>query len=178
MKKTISMLVLATASFGFAAVSHASPAELKATYDATKTKADADYKVAKAACDSHKGNAKDVCQKEAKLAHVKNTAEAEATYKGTAKAHKKARIDIADANYELAKEKCDDQTGNNKDVCVKEAKAAKTAAVADAKANKEIADARKDAREDKVDANVAVQKEKCDALAGAEKTRCMDAIKK
>lgn len=177
MKKTISMLVMASASFGFIAASHAAPNEAKATYDATKKKADADYKAAKEACDSHKDNAKDVCVKEVKAAQVKTSSEAEAMYKGTDAAKKKARIDIADANYDLAKEKCDDMTGNNKDVCVKEAKAAQTAAVADAKAGKEVAEARKDARDDKQDANVAVKKEKCDALTGAEKSRCMDAAK-
>ena len=117
MKKALSMIVLATASFGFVAVSHASPAELKATYDATKKKADADYKVAKEACSSHKDNAKDVCVKEAKAVQVKTTAEAEVAYKGTDGARKKARTDIADANYEVAKEKCDALTGAEKSRC-------------------------------------------------------------
>ncbi|HEV7856837.1 MAG TPA: hypothetical protein VGO72_07750, partial [Herminiimonas sp.] len=124
------------------------------------------------ACNSLKDNAKDICQKDAKAARVKTEAEAEANYKGTAKAHKKALMDIADANYAVAKEKCDDLKGNDKDVCVKEAKAAKTNAEADAKAGKKVSDARKDAREDKTDAAVSVQKEKCDALTGADKSRC------
>ncbi|WP_231949378.1 hypothetical protein [Herminiimonas arsenitoxidans] len=136
MKKIISMIVMTTASFGFIAAAHAASSEAKASYDATKTSAEADYKAARAACDSMKGNAKDVCLEEAKATQVKTTAEAEATYKGTPQAHQQARIDIADANYKVAKEKCDDLAGNKKDVCVKEAKAAQTAEVADAKAAK------------------------------------------
>jgi hypothetical protein len=42
----------------------------------------------------------------------------------------------ADAAYELAKEKCDDLSGNAKDVCQKDAKAAQASAKADAKAAK------------------------------------------
>ena len=175
MKKSLSMIVMAAASFGFMSASYAAPNEAKANYDAAKTRAEADYKVARAGCDNLKGNAKDVCQEEAKAGEVKAKAEAEAAYKGTPAAHKKARTDIADANYKVAKEKCDDFSGNKKDVCVKEAKAAHASAIADAKASKEVSDARKDARDEKKDAHVAVQKEKCEALAGDEKSRCMAA---
>ena len=39
----------------------------------------------------------------------------------------------AEAEYAVAKERCDDQAGNAKDVCVKEAKSAQTAAKANAR---------------------------------------------
>ena len=39
----------------------------------------------------------------------------------------------AEADYRVAKEKCDDSAGNAKDVCLKEAKAAEAAAKAEAK---------------------------------------------
>jgi hypothetical protein len=39
----------------------------------------------------------------------------------------------AEADYRVAKERCDDQAGNVKDVCLEEAKAAEAAAKADAK---------------------------------------------
>jgi hypothetical protein len=74
--------------------------------------------------------------------------------------------------------------GNDKDVCVKEAKAQYTKAKADAKvdrvasdtsqnAMKKTADARKDAAEDKRDAEYKVAVEKCDSLAGAAKDTCV-----
>jgi hypothetical protein len=75
-------------------------------------------------------------------------------------------------------------SGNQKDVCVKQAKAAHTKAKADAKvakvdskvtqqaANKR-ADVRKDAREDTRDAQYKVAIEKCDAMSGAAKDQCV-----
>jgi len=111
-------------------------------------------------------------------------AEADAAYKGTPKAREAARIAHADADYSVAKEKCDDLSGNQKDVCVKEAKAAYTKAKADAKVDRVAADtrntsaekmaaARKDATEDKRDADYKVAIEKCDSLSGAAKDTCV-----
>ena len=60
-------------------------------------------------------------------------ADVEAQHKGTAKARADARIAHADADYDVAKEKCDELTGNKKDVCMKDAKAAHAKAKADAK---------------------------------------------
>ena len=76
----------------------------------------------------HEGNAKDVCVLEAKAARTKTEEEAEAAYKDTPKAREHAAHEIAEADYKVAKERCDDKTGNDKDVCVKEAKAAMTKA--------------------------------------------------
>lgn len=79
----------------------------------------------------------------------------------------------AEADYGVAKERCDDRAGNTKDVGMKEAKSAETAAKADAKAqmktsdanataNDKSADARKDATAEKLEAEYKVAKEKCD----------------
>ena len=95
-----------------------------------------------------------------------------------------ARVAKADADYDVAKEKCDDLKGNDKDVCVKQAKAAHTKAKADAKVAKvdsktahntaeKRADVRKDAAEDKRDAEYKVAVEKCDAMSGAAKDQCV-----
>jgi hypothetical protein len=75
-------------------------------------------------------------------------------------------------------------SGNQKDVCVKEAKAAHTKAKADAKvaradvkatknAREKRADARQDAREDTRDAQYKVAVEICDSMNGAAKDRCV-----
>ena len=84
----------------------------------------ADYKMNKEKCDALKANAKDICVKEAKGAEDVAKAELEAQYKPSAKASKKVAEARADAAYAVAKEKCDDLSGNAKDVCVKDAKAA------------------------------------------------------
>ena len=104
-----------------------------AAYKSMKDKASADYKAARAQCSSLKGNAKDICQEEAKVARAKAEADAVVQHKSDAKEIRKAREDVADAEYELAKEKCDDMTGNAKSACKHDAKAAKDTAIADAR---------------------------------------------
>jgi hypothetical protein len=146
-------------------------------YSATKDRASADYKAAKAECDRLSGNPKGVCIAEAKAAEKKTKADAEANYKNTDKAGLDARIAIAEADYDVAKAKCAARTGNDKDVCIKEAKAAETKAIADAKATQKIAAVRQDATDEKRDADYKVAIEKCDALAGAAKDACVSNAK-
>lgn len=107
-----------------------------AEHKAAKEKIEADYKVDKAACARMTANAKDVCEEEAE--GKEKVAKAELDYKQSGKAADMRKVAMvkADAAYEVAKEKCDDKTGNDKDVCVKEAKAAKAKSEADAKAMK------------------------------------------
>ena len=94
-----------------------------AEHKAAKESISADYKMNKQKCDALKANAKDICVKEAKGAEDVAKAELEAQYKPSAKASRKVAEARADAAYAVAKEKCDDLTGNAKDVCVKDAKA-------------------------------------------------------
>jgi hypothetical protein len=149
----------------------------KAEYKADKTRISADYKAAKAACDSFSGNGKDVCVQEAKAKEKVARAELEFSYSGKAQDHTKVLVAQAESAYALAKEKCGVQAGNAKDVCIKEAKAIEVAALADAKLSKKITEAKKDAAADKTDANYKVALEKCDALAGDAKTACADSAK-
>ena len=158
-------------------------------YKAGKDKIAAEFKAEKQRCDSMAGNAKDICVAEANGNEKVAKAELEARHKNTAKAHYEARIAKAEADYRVAKEKCDDLSGNQKDVCLKDAKAAETRAKADAKAshrtsqlNNSYADKRQDinadASADKRDANYAVAKEKCDSYAGDAKDQCMSDAKR
>lgn len=149
----------------------------KADYQAGKTRISADYKTDKAACSSITGNSRDICVEEAKAKEKIAKAELEYGYTGKAKDGTKLLVAKADANYAVAKERCDDQNGNAKTVCVKEAKAIKVKALADAKLGKEIGEARKDAASDKRDADYNVAIAKCDALAGDTKSACVAAAK-
>ena len=148
----------------------------------------AEYKSNKASCEALSGNANDICMAEVKGKEKVAKADLDARNKNTNEARYDALIAKADADYAIAKEKCDDQAGNVKDVCLKEAKATETAAKADAKsqmkiskadkkADKESAEVRQDAASDKRDANYSVAKEKCDALAGGAKDSCMNEAK-
>jgi hypothetical protein len=149
----------------------------KAEYKADKTRISADYKTDKAACASLSGNAKDICVEEAKAKESVARAELEYSYSGKPGDQTKVLVAKAKSAYAVAKEKCDDKAGNDKDVCVKEAKAVETKALADAKMGKQIGEAKKEASEDKRDADYKVAVEKCDALAGDAKASCITAAK-
>lgn len=149
----------------------------KADYKADKTRISADYKADKAACASPVANAKDICMQEAKAKEKVALAELEYGYTGKAADRNKVLIVKAESAYAVAKERCDDKSGNAKDVCVKEAKAVETKALADAKMGKEIGEAKKDAASDKLDADYKVALEKCDALAGDAKSGCVAGAK-
>ncbi len=151
--------------------------EAKAAWTQAKDRAEADYKAARIRCDAITGNPKDICVAEAKAARVRTEEEAGALYKNTLKAFTQSRMKIADANFDLDKARCAALTGNDKDVCVKQAKATLIAAQADAKADKKAIEARTDARDDKRDAEYKVALEKCDAFAGAAKDNCVSTAK-
>jgi len=182
-KLMISLLAAAGIAFAGAAGAANDKTMSRDAYKAEKDKIEAQYKSEKDKCSGLSGNAKDICQAEAKGHEKVAKAELEAQYKNTDRARYEAREAKAEADYDVAKEKCDDLKGNDKDVCVKEAKAAYTKTKADAKVarvahedtvktSNKTADAKRDAAEDKRDADYKVAKEKCDALSGAAKDKC------
>ncbi len=160
----------------------------KDAYDTTVKNAETQYKIDKDACSSRSGNAKDICLADASGREKVAKADAEAAYKNTPKAREDARVARAEATHNVAKEKCDDLTGNAKDICVKEADAALVKAKADAKVDRvaadtkedsamKQADARRQAAEDKRDADYKVAVEKCDAFTGSTKNTCISDAK-
>jgi hypothetical protein len=166
------MTMMIVAQFALAA-----PIQKRTDYSGAVDRASAVYKDARAKCDALKDNPKDVCVAEAKAAEKRAKAEAEANYMGTVKARTDARIANADAAYMVASAKCDAQTGNEKNVCLTEAKAKQTKAIADAKANKTAANAHAAAREDTRDAEYKVALAKCDAQSGTAKDTCVNSAK-
>jgi hypothetical protein len=149
----------------------------QADYSAGKSRIADTYKAEKAACDAMKANAKDICVEEAKAKDKTALAELEFNYTGKAADGTKARVVAADGVYAVAKERCDDRTGNDKSVCVKEAQAVHVKAVTDAKLVKQVREARKDAAADVRDADYKVAVEKCDAMTGDPKSACVSAAK-
>lgn len=173
--------LLTAAGIAFAGAANAADKMMsRDAYRAGKDKIETQYKTDKDHCSPMSGNAKDVCQKEAKGKENIAKAELQAGYKPGAKSDAEVVKAKADAHYAVAKEKCDDMSGNQKDVCVKEAKAEHVKMKGDAKVMKvsdktpeKRADARKDAREDTRDAQYKVAVEKCDAMSGAAKDTCV-----
>ena len=183
----ILLVLMATAGMAIATPAMSAAMSKEAHKAATKS-IDATFKSEKEQCKPLKGNTKDICIAEAKARQKIAKADAEADYKGTVKARTDARVARADANYSVAKERCDDLAGNAKDVCLKEAKAVHIGAVADAKADRKVVDARdnanktstearRDAREDKRDAEYKVAIERCDGFSGDAKSRCVSDAK-
>ncbi len=149
----------------------------KDAYKSGKDGISSQYKTDKAACSSMSANAKDICFEQAKAKEKVALAELEFGYTGKPRDGTKVMEVKAKTAYAVAKEKCDDQTGNAKDVCRKEAKAVEVKALADAKMGKQIGEAKAEAATDKRDADYKVAAEKCEALAGDPKTSCMNAAK-
>ena len=91
--------------------------------NADEERIESEYKAAKEKCDTMQGNEKDICQAEAKAKEKVAKAENDAKHaKDPAKAQAKVQRVKADAEYDVAKERCDAKSGNEKDVCMKEAR--------------------------------------------------------
>ena len=193
-KLLIALFVTAGLGFAGASIAQTYPMKTASTtmskdgFTTAKKDADAQYKIDYDACASLSGNAKDICVAEAKGKDNIAKADAEAAFTNTPKTRQSARLVHAQANYDVAVEKCDDLAGNPKDVCVKQAKSAFVKAKADAKVDRvaadtsqdaaaKQADVRKEATADKRDAEYKVAIEKCDALAGAVKDTCVSNAK-
>lgn len=134
-------------AIAFGAASMAAQGMSKEEYNAARASIAAEYKSASAKCRSLSANAKDVCMAEAKGSEKVAKAELEARNKPGEKARHAVSIAKAEADYAVAKERCDDKTGGDKTACVKEAKAAEARAKADAKAQRQASAASQPAKD-------------------------------
>lgn len=126
-------LISIAVALAFAAGAQAQDTSKRQVKNADQDRIEAEYKAAKERCDTLQGNAKDVCQKEAKGQEKVAKAELDAKTKPSAANQRKAQEAKAEAEYDVAKERCEDQKGNDKDVCQKDAKAKFERARADIK---------------------------------------------
>jgi hypothetical protein len=161
----------------------------KEEYKTQKDRISAAYKASRDKCGSLKDNAKDICVAEAKGEEKVAKAELEAQNKPSPRNTEKVALAKGDAAYDVAKEKCDDLKGNDKDVCVKDAKAAHVKAKENAKVAKasadtnssnkaaNVAETKKDANAEKREADYKAAKERCDALTGNAKDSCQNDAK-
>lgn len=83
----------------------------------------------------------------------------------------------ADTAYDAAKMKCDRFSGNAKDVCITEAKAAKAKSEASAKMTRETTEARQEAGEVSREVEYKIEIEKCDQYSGDAKESCLSSAK-
>ena len=90
-------------------------------------------KADKERCNSMKGNAKDICMAEAKGKEKVAKAELDAKNDANPRNQRKVAEAKLAAEYDVAKERCDDQKGDAKDACQKQAKAQRDQELASAK---------------------------------------------
>jgi hyperosmotically inducible protein len=180
-KTTILATLLATAmSASYAAAPTAALNHDPATYRNVTQKAAADFKLATNACKDMSGNPKNVCMEEAKAARAHTEADAVAQYNNTSAGRAKARNAVADADFAVAKAKCQDASGAEKDSCLANAAAVRSAAIAEVKADRAVAGAAPVTTAPTAagsaaatrEANAAAAVEKCAEVAGA-KTGCL-----
>jgi len=136
MKTLIATLLATVAGASFAAAPTAALNHDPVTYRNLTQKAESEYRAATAKCDARSGNDKDICMAEARLARTRTEADALAKYNNTAAGRARARTNVADAEYDLAKARCDARSGADKDSCMDNAKSVHTAALADARAGR------------------------------------------
>lgn len=170
-----SRLLCALALVGLAGTASANLS--KPVYTTAKDEVKAMFKAERDKCDSLAGNAKDVCVERAKGQEKVALANLEYQYTGKAEDRNDYLEARYEARYKLAKEMCDDKSGNAKDVCVAEAKAEHDKAKADLKANKAVSQAESDALEAKLKADYKVASARCDALSGHAKDSCQASAK-
>lgn len=173
MKRHIAILPIALTLGFLQQVQAADPAPISnEVYKLAKDDLDHHYDREKKACDSLNGNAKDICKEEVKGAEKVAHARLKAQHTGK-QSDKDSAVEAGiDARYNVAKERCDDVQGNQKDVCTKQAKAERDKAMASLKARQDVQEVRDEAAEKKRDADYKVARERCDTLAGSAKDAC------
>lgn len=122
-KNIIAMLLAGVASASFAAGHNDTTA--------------ATYKSDMAKCNSMKGSAKAVCTEEARSARAHAMATAAADGKKSQSEINKARIAAVEADYGLARARCEEKSGDDKDDCLDAARKAHASSIADVRAGRE-----------------------------------------
>lgn len=108
----------------------------KARYEAAKAAIDRRFEADQKTCERLRGNAEDVCHAQAQGRQKAERAKLEARYRPSPEAVEEAKFTIAEANFEVAKEKCDALEGRAARRCMKEARAAREAARRQARVEK------------------------------------------
>jgi hyperosmotically inducible periplasmic protein len=127
-KNIIAMLLAGAASASFAAGNAGMNDQGSAA---------ADYKSAMAKCNSMKGSAKTVCTEEARAARAHAVATAAADGNKSQSEINKARISAVEADYGVARARCAEKTGGDKDDCLATARKAHASSIADVRAGRE-----------------------------------------
>jgi hypothetical protein len=160
----------------------------KDAYKAAQNRIEQQGKAQAKACGRLKANAKDVCQAQAKGDEAAAEAQLTAQYKPSPSAERDAKMARADADYAVAREKCDDVKDRARNACLRKAKDERDAADRLAKVEKvetvgelkaRAAELRKDGPQParSLEARYASAKAHC-IMKGEERDRCLDDAKR
>jgi hypothetical protein len=118
-------LIAAALALGTTGLAQAQSQKMdRKAHNSDEDRIESEYKAAKEQCDSMKGNQKDICVAEAKAKERVAKAENDAkNAKDPSRAQARVERVKADAAYDVAKQKCQEMKGNQKDACMKDAKA-------------------------------------------------------
>lgn len=108
----------------------------------------------------------DICVERAKAKEEVARAELEFSYTGMPKDDNKVTVAKGGSTDAVARERCDDQSGNAKSVFTLESRAGEDKALAGATLGRGVREATTDAAADKRAADYKVAAEKCDAMSG------------
>lgn len=108
----------------------------KDAFKAAQQRIEAEAQVQREACGRFKGSAKDLCEVQAKGSQKVAKAQLQAQYKPGPEAEKLVKFAQADADFELAKQRCQPLKDSARDRCVARAKHDREAAVRLAKVEK------------------------------------------
>lgn len=146
-------------------------------YEGAKAEVKARYKAEREACTGKKANAMDVCLEVAKGREKVSLAQLELNYTGKKSDEMALWEAKIEARHDIAKEKCDDLTGKDKDVCQQAAESAYDKSKANMKLAKKTDAAVEDADEAHMKADYKLAAEKCNAYSGDKKDICIASAK-
>jgi len=158
----------------------------KDAYQAAQARMEAALKAQVRACDSTRGHARDICLAAANGRGKVALAELDADYQPGPAADRTVMIARADADYGLARQRCDEVQGAAKDACQARAKHVREAAVRMAKIERVQATRRLKAQgsnggqaavQQAPDEKYAAEKARCGML-GEERDNCMAEVKR
>lgn len=134
--------VLACAAACGAGAVHAGVLADRESYVAQMDRVDAEYRAASERCDDLAGNPRRVCVAEARAERRIAHSELAAQQKNTPKARYDARVARAEAEFDVAKERCGELAGHPREMCVADARAAEARAKSAARIAREESETR------------------------------------
>jgi hypothetical protein len=133
-----------------AGIAAASACAADAPYAVELDRIEADYRVARERCENAAGHSPNVCVAEARAQRRIAQTELAARTSATPKSRYDARVARAEAEFEVAKERCGERPGPQREACINDARAAEARAKDEARLARqegESSERRRSARE-------------------------------